>query len=102
MTLNSIVMPLAVAAVLAVGSAPPASAAIFGGDFGIQFRPSQPIDQSSLTPAERTQLEDQCRSMQTENAQGISNSQFQDDDNNSGVGVNVRATRQYCIEIGIV
>ena len=68
MTFKSLISPLAVAAVLALGSALPSSAAIFGGNVAIQFKPSRPIDQSSLTPAERTQLEDQCRQRQSESS----------------------------------
>jgi Spy/CpxP family protein refolding chaperone len=100
MTLKSIIAPLALAVTLALGSALPASAAFFDGDFVIQFKQRPPIDQSSLTPAQRTQLEDQCRAMQAEDSQGTSHSQFDNDTDNTAA--HIKANRQYCIDIGIV
>lgn len=94
MTLRSLISPIAVAGVLALGSALPASAAIFGGDAIIQFRQAQPIDQSSLTPAERTALEDQCRQKQATD-------RFDDADNPNYASTSLRATAAYCSSIGL-
>ena len=94
MTFKSLISPLAIAAVLALGSALPASAAIFGGNVTIQFRPSRMIDQSSLTPAQRTQLEDQCRQRQSDTFD-----EFDSRHDSEFAGTSLRANAAYCASI---
>ena len=86
MTLKTLVSALALSTVLALGSPP-------------VFAQSQPVDISDLTPAQRTQLEDQCRQMANDdNASANSDSDDSDDDNNAPFKV----SRAYCFDIGIV
>ena len=96
MTLRSLVLPLAVAAALALGSASPASAAIFGGNVVIQYTPSRTIDPASLTPAERTFLEDQCRQRQSD-----SFDEFDSRNDSEFAGTRLRANAAYCARIGL-
>ena len=95
MSLKSLISPLAVAAVLAIGSALPASAAILDrGNFIVQFERSPSVDQSSLSPAQRTQLEDQCRQRQAD-----SNDDIDSDDDESSAPF--RASAAFCASIGL-
>jgi hypothetical protein len=96
MTFKSFISPLAVAAVLALGSALPASAAIFGGNVTIQYTPSRMIDQSSLTPAQRTLLEDQCRQRQSD-----SFDEFDSRNDGEFAATTLRANAAYCASIGL-
>jgi hypothetical protein len=64
MNLKSLIAPVAIAGLLAFGTLP-ASAALFDGA-RISFQTHHDVNLSSLTPAQRTQLEDQCRRMQSD------------------------------------
>jgi hypothetical protein len=99
MILKSFISPLAIAAVLAVGSAVPASAAIFerifsGGDVEV-VDPQTSAALAGITPAQRTQLEDQCRQRQADDF----NDDSDDDDDESSAPF--RATPAYCAAIGL-
>ena len=94
MTLKSLISPLAAAAVLAIGSALPASAALFDSGRLVILERDHPVTLSSLSPAQRTQLEDQCRQRQADSNDDITS----DDDESSAP---VRASAAFCTSIGL-
>ena len=63
MTFKSLISPLAVAGILAFAAAP-AFAAAYAPERLVVREHHQTVSLSSLTPAERTVLEDQCRQKQ--------------------------------------
>jgi hypothetical protein len=94
MTFRTLLAPFAVALLLA-GSVLPASAAIFGsGNVIIQLKHREPIDPSTLSPAQLTQLEDQCRERQIETGNDF-------DEQDGHDWRSVRVTDAYCNSIGL-
>jgi hypothetical protein len=71
MTFKSLISPLAVAGILAF-SAAPAFAAVYVPEHLVIREHHQTVNLSSLTPAERTVLEDQCRQKQADAANSTS------------------------------
>ena len=90
MTLKSLISPLAVAGLLALSAAPAFAAAYAPGNMAIREHRQQTVNLSSLTPAQRTVLVDQCRQLQLD----FANSTSGDDSGNA-------ANPQTCDDLGI-
>lgn len=85
MTLKSLISSVALAAALGLGSAPGALA---------QEEPNI----GNLTPAEKTQLEDQCRQLQnsTEDSSAEADSENDDDDQ-----ATFKVSTAFCTKLGV-
>lgn len=86
MTIKSLISSVALAAALGFGSAAGALAQV------------EEPNVNNLTPAEKTQLEDQCRQLQNDTEDSSSESDSENDDDDQGA---FKVSEAFCAQLGV-